>query len=127
MSANYVGVWHSDAKANPEEFRKKLIPIECITFESLMQNLNIDRVDIWVLDVEGAEEAILRGVDFERVNIKTIMMECDVFDPDKNDRKTDLLKTKGYSCQKVGNDCYCTHKSFNPSSKFSEKRSLRIE
>jgi hypothetical protein len=118
MSESYVGVWHSDAKADPEAFRKKLIPIECITFDSLMLNLNVDRVDIWILDVEGAELAVLRGVDFDRVNIKTIVMECDIFDKEKNAKKTELLHSKGYTCKKMFNDCYCTHKTFTPSSKY---------
>lgn len=34
-------------------------------------------IDIWVLDVEGAELDVLHSTDFSEVNVKYICMECD--------------------------------------------------
>ena len=75
-------------------------------------------VDIWVLDVEGAELEVLKGTDFNLVNIKLISIECD----GKGESEKDLAKMKvltenGFLCTVVDRNCMCNHKTFVPSIK----------
>jgi hypothetical protein len=72
---------------------------------------------LWILDVEGAEEEVLQGMDFSKLHIKGICMECDGKDTEKDARKVALLNKEGYLCEQVHLNCMCRHKSFEPSAK----------
>jgi FkbM family methyltransferase len=37
-------------------------PVKCITYKSLIKEYNIDHLDLFVLDVEGHETSVLRGM-----------------------------------------------------------------
>ncbi len=81
----------------------------------LLRELNLQQVDVWILDVEGAEESVLNGVDFTKVKFNAIVMECDGDDNQKNTRKIDILYKYDYDCSVIGRNCMCKHKSFRPS------------
>ena len=61
--------------------------IPCFPIKHVLRYLNVTDVDIWVLDTEGAELAVLRGADFDAVSFKLILMECDGHDPTKDEEK----------------------------------------
>lgn len=90
--------------------------VQCLTVKSLLRQLNVRHIDIWVLDIEGAEESALRGTDFTEVQINAIAMECDEHDLIKNKRKTDIIEANGFRCQLVERNCMCKNKNYNPSS-----------
>lgn len=46
-----------------------------ITFTSLAQKLNINKVDIFVLDVEGYELEVINGINFESIEITNFIIE----------------------------------------------------
>lgn len=117
MSPDYISVWHSEKTKDPEAFAKLVSPISCVNLTSLAENLALTRIDLWILDVEGAEEQILRGVDFNKLNIQTIVMEMDGTDPVKDANKLSILNNNGYTCIKSTADVFCTHKNFKPSRK----------
>ena len=74
-------------------FFKKLIYVNCISLGSLLSNLDITKIDLFSLDVEGNELEVLKSINFNDVNIKYICIE--VWDNDKEKIFT-FLKKKNY-------------------------------
>jgi hypothetical protein len=86
--------------------------VQCLPVGQLFKSLDIKHIDIWVLDVEGAELSALQGVDFSAVQINAIAMECD--GEQKDNACVSLLQSKGYKCQHVLRNCMCKHTSYVP-------------
>jgi hypothetical protein len=67
---------------HPRLFRNRTLihglrEIPCFPVKYLFRYLKLTELDIWVLDTEGSELAVLSGVNFNRIKIKVIIMECD--------------------------------------------------
>mmetsp|Transcript_27866 Transcript_27866/g.28127 ORF Transcript_27866/g.28127 Transcript_27866/m.28127 type:complete len:306 (+) Transcript_27866:39-956(+) len=99
--------------------------IPCTPMKLLLQQIRVRQVDIWILDVEGAEEEALRGTDFLSVHFSVIVMECDDTNFIKNKRKTDLIDRYGYECRLILRNCICKHRRFQSSSR-EVKSELRL-
>ncbi len=56
------------------------------TITSFLDSKNISSVDALFIDVEGYEMEVLKGIDFEKINIGCICVE--------NNRKSDVLPDK---------------------------------
>jgi len=52
-----------------------LIKVKASTLSSILNELNIQNIDFFSLDVEGYEFNVLKGIDFNKVNIKNILIE----------------------------------------------------
>jgi FkbM family methyltransferase len=78
-------------------FLKKLVYVNCINLSSLLSNLNITKIDLLSLDIEGNELEVLKSINFNDVNIEYICIE--VWDKDK-EKIFDFLKNKNYSLKK---------------------------
>jgi len=50
---------------------------------SLLDELNITRIDFWSLDVEGHEIEVLKGVDFKRHRPKYVVIEVRAYNKAK--------------------------------------------
>lgn len=62
------------------------------TLQSLLTKHAIKKVDLFSLDVEGSELSVLKGVDFEVVDIERLLIECrDI------DRMVAFLAQHGYA------------------------------
>lgn len=116
MSASLIRNYHEPI-ANKEVSIDELPTIPCLKFSTLMSLINVPKIDIWVLDVEGAEESVLLGTDFNKVRVDTIVMECDQSDRERDNKKIKILEKNSFTCQLISNDCICKHKSFKPSSR----------
>ena len=138
MSSNFLFGWHKSLwnehaddghyLAGSTEL-KDLTTVECVTISTVFSLLELKRIDLWILDVEGAELAVLESVDWNKISISTIIMEADESSPEKNQKKLDVLTRNGFTCRmSISNaDELCTHKSFIPSSKatfVSENRTV---
>jgi len=108
-SEDRVKGWHADV--NPQT----LPTVQCVPIRYIFQVLAIKWIDIWILDVEGAEEAVLQGTDFNKIKINTIVMECGKNEQIQNKRKLAILATKGYHCEIIGDSAFCRHHRFKPS------------
>lgn len=95
---------------------EELPTIPCLKFSDILTMLNIHKINIWILDIEGAEESALLGTDFSKLHVDVIVMECDNGDKAKDERKRNILMKNDFTCQQIRNDCACHHKSFKPSS-----------
>ena len=98
--------------------------LSCIPIKYILSGFNLKHIDIWVLDVEGAEEEVLAGMDWNLVSISVIMMECDGSDAEKDVRKNATLAAAGFHCLQVYRNCMCKHKDFKPSSLIHEGQAI---
>jgi hypothetical protein len=114
MSESFLKKWHGpiyNKKVNIDD----LPTVQCLPVRNLLQHLGVKHIDLWILDVEGAEESVLKGTDFNAVTINAVAMECDEHDVDKNGRKTSILEANGFSCKLEDRNCMCLNKNFRPS------------
>ncbi len=111
MTPSFIKKWHGpiyNGKVKIED----LPTTQCVPVRKLLRQLNVRHIDVWILDVEGAEESVLNGVDFDEVRINAVAMECDEHDLEKNARKTDILEAHNFQCQLVERNCMCKNKSY---------------
>jgi FkbM family methyltransferase len=54
---------------------KQLIQVKVSTLQSILDELNITRVNFFSLDVEGYELSVLKGIDFNKVKFDLILVE----------------------------------------------------
>ena len=71
----------------------KLTSINVVSLSVLLQHLNITKVDLLSLDVEGYELNVLNGINFKDTQIKYICIE--VWNKDKN-KIFSFLKKNNY-------------------------------
>jgi len=79
------------------------LKIHCGPVSHPLEQLGIQRIDFWSLDVEGSELAILKTVDFDEVQIDIIMAESENRLPKKKHLAEEVrafLKGKGYIIMK---------------------------
>jgi hypothetical protein len=100
MAPSFIQLWHPQLHASPELI-EKLPSVLCLPFRTLVHELNIHHLDIWILDVEGAELMVLQGTDFSKISISTIVMECDRSDAEKDAAKEAILRKNKFSCVHV--------------------------
>lgn len=100
MTPAFLEKWHSRIYANPELI-KTLPTTLCIPVSHLLSELGIHHIDLWILDVEGAELPILEGMDFKKVTVSTIVMECDQGSVKVDEAKQNILLQNGFQCQLV--------------------------
>ena len=116
MAPSFIQMWHPDIYEN-KTLLADLATMHCTTMKGLMRQLALKHIDIWVLDVEGAEESVLRGTDFNTLHVSTIIMECDRHDLEKNKAKLNILEENNFQCTILLRNCFCHHESFVASSK----------
>lgn len=116
MSESFIKKWHGRIYNNKTRI-DDLPTIQCLPVRDLLRELHIKHIDIWILDVEGAEESVLKGTNFLDVRFNAVAMECDEHDIVKNSRKTDILEANGFKCFLVERNCMCRHKDFLPSAR----------
>lgn len=84
-------------KANPN-FIKTLPEVRCAPLHTILAPLCVSHIDLWILDVEGAELDVLMGTDFERVEIDVISAEASDNNPVKNALVIQLLQVRLPMC-----------------------------
>ena len=123
MTPSFLKKWHGKIYNNKTRI-DELPTVQCLPVKSLLREINVKHIDIWILDTEGAEESVLRGTDFDAVRINVVAMECDEHDISKNKRKTDILENNGFKCELIERNCMCRHRLFTPRAA-PEKSALR--
>lgn len=101
MDKGFMGQWHNNLVQHPELIND-LPKINCLPMKNLMPMIGITYVDIWILDVEGAELLVLKGTNFESFHANVIVMECDGNQNGEIDReKMKYLEGLNYNCHRV--------------------------
>lgn len=82
----------------------KTVDVQCFPFYSILLALNIKHIDVFSLDVEGAEVSILETVPFDKVDISMLNVEYQHVRGGSNFLQT-YTESKGYvTVQKVFRD-----------------------
>lgn len=76
------------------------IEIDCLNINDLLQKYQVEKIDYLSIDVEGAEEKILRSIDLNHIYINVITAEN--ADNDKSLRL--YMKERGYTIVNLGTD-----------------------
>ncbi len=56
----------------------------CLPLDAVLNPLGIWHVNFFVLDVEGAELAVLKAIDFSRLSFDVLCVEADGMSPEKD-------------------------------------------
>ena len=55
--------------------KKTIIYVPCFSLNTIMKAINVNKVDYFSLDVEGGELEVLKGIDFNKIQINTLSVE----------------------------------------------------
>lgn len=124
MTPSFMKKWHGKIYNNKTSI-DSLPTVQCLPVKALLRELNVKHIDLWILDTEGSEESVLRGVDFQAVRFNAVAMECDEHDVDKNNRKMGILERNNFDCSVIERNCMCRHRDFVPSKSPFPLTSLR--
>jgi FkbM family methyltransferase len=100
MSPPFLRNWHPNIFQNITKL-DDLMTVPCVQMSHLVAELNIREVDIWILDVEGAELSVLQGTDFENFFVKAVVIECDKSDWVRDRQKQAILEKNQFTCIQV--------------------------
>ena len=120
MDAALLRQYHGELVENRSRV-DELPTLWCAPISALLRQHCVSHVDWWVLDVEGAELDVLRGVDWARVSVDVIVVEEDGRQPDKDAAVRSLLAAAGFIFDgKVRHNAWFRHASFHPHRGHSE-------
>jgi hypothetical protein len=68
----------------------------CIPLQSIIDSTGLLDINLFSLDVEGAEYAVLTTIDWSVTNFEVIVVELDAGNPTKDQQVRDLLERNGY-------------------------------
>ena len=80
-------------KESPENKNTELI--QCFPFYSILLATGRTRVDLFSLDIEGDELAVLKTIPWNKVDIKVVIVEYN-FKQDIKKALVDYMSSKGY-------------------------------
>ena len=104
LETTYKSGWYSWTDDLKQRFdtSRRVITVPCYHIQELLDENEIRHIDYMSIDTEGSEMDIIRAIDFSRVSISVIHVEC----PDYDNRVEtyNFLTTLGYKCVKLGHD-----------------------
>jgi len=101
MDGEYgIGAWSSINRQTYGQqtegaFRSFITPVKASTLSKVLDENGVTKVDFLSLDVEGYELEVLKGIDFEKVDIRFLLVEVNLRDYSLEDMDK-LLVEKGY-------------------------------
>jgi len=121
MAESFVRTWH------PNVFNKTSVQwekihsvsiVKCVPLSTIITETNVKHVNLFILDVEGAELSVLQSIDFNEVVFDVIVVEVEL----KNRADgymlsvTTFLKTVGYDFHnEIGRNAWYIHPGYIPS------------
>lgn len=121
MKRRYENVFSLNGQFNQTILDLELKKVPCLKFTDLMLQIGIHRVNIWFLDVEGAEYVVLQGWDPEIIHVDVLVVET----PTKEMMKPmlNLFDRINYKCDIVSDkyNIWCTAPDFVPKIKLGKQ------
>jgi FkbM family methyltransferase len=71
---------------------QKVVKVKSVKLDTILSELGVDKVDILHVDVEGWEKEVIEGIDFDKVNVKFVVLE----DYRGSGIYNDYMKSRGY-------------------------------
>jgi FkbM family methyltransferase len=97
---------------------KDLPPVPCWPLNRVLGRFGITHIDLFILDVEGAELEVLRPLNFTMLTVDVICVEADGLNPTKDAGVRSLLEAAGYKFLTIwpaGMNMWFARKDFVPS------------
>jgi FkbM family methyltransferase len=96
------------AKDIPDvEERLVTTTVPCVTFDSLRARYEVERVDLLLVDTEGYDWELLRGIDLQGVRPRLVIYEHFHLDPDDRAEALARFAELGYETLEEGFDTFC--------------------
>ncbi len=92
---------HKDSIPDIEDYMIEEV-VEGISFKSLSEAAAIDKIDMILVDAEGADFDILSQIDFDRYHPDLIIYEHSHLPADQRAEAVSLLQRRGYKIRPVG-------------------------
>jgi FkbM family methyltransferase len=99
MSDNLKNAYWPKADVNS----MPLVP--CRPLGPLLSMFGVTHIDLWVLDVEGAELEVLKTFDFKAITVDVVCIEQDGGNPEKDKAVRELMKKEGYELDLMNQVC----------------------
>jgi FkbM family methyltransferase len=95
----FMNRWHRNESHGPT--------VSCIPIQSIIDSTGIIDIDLFSLDVEGAEAAVLETLDFSVTNIRVLLVELDGSNKSKDEKVRSLILSHGFviSNGSINNAC----------------------
>lgn len=81
--------------------------VPCVTFETLCRKHDVEHVDLLLLDTEGYDYEILKGIDFVRHRPRLVAYEHYHLSPRQRSECRTYLEGLGYETMEEGFDTWC--------------------
>jgi FkbM family methyltransferase len=81
--------------------------VPSLTFESLCRKHGIRELDLLLIDAQGYDYEIIKGIDFERHRPRLLIYESILFSGDEREETTAYLEGLGYEMMYEGIDTWC--------------------
>jgi FkbM family methyltransferase len=62
---------------------KKIVYVPCFSLHTILKAINVNKVDYFSLDVEGGELEVLKGINFEKIQITSFSVEHNNYNEQK--------------------------------------------
>jgi FkbM family methyltransferase len=116
MSEAFLRMWHPQLTDLTDLSRYP--SVACVPLSYILSEVDVQHVNLFVLDVEGAELSVLESVDWSSTVFDVIVVEADGNAPTKDQAVIDMLVGLGYVYEehRHPNDWFL-HRDFKPSSR----------
>ena len=85
-------------------FSGKIIKVEADTLDNIVAELNIKKVDVLLMNIEGAEMEALKGAEETLKKVKRISIDC--HSRELKDKVINFLRARGFTVQVEGSDVH---------------------
>jgi FkbM family methyltransferase len=89
------------------EARLRTAELPCLTYPSLLARHGVERVDLVVIDTEGSDFAIVRGLELERRRPRLLVYEHFHLSPEDRRACLEHVRAAGYEAMEEGFDTFC--------------------
>jgi FkbM family methyltransferase len=96
-----------DAPFHDIESRIERTEVQSLTFESLCRKHSIRELDLLLIDAEGYDYEIIKGIDFERHRPRLLIYENNHLSADELERSRAYLEGLGYETRDEDIDTWC--------------------
>ena len=87
-SQSFLEDWHKNDSEG--------LVVSCIPIQSIIESTGLLDIDLFSLDVEGAELAVLETLDFSNTNIRVLVVELDQSNMAKDEGVRRLILSQGF-------------------------------
>jgi FkbM family methyltransferase len=91
MPKQLINHWHKNSRNGSHGER-----VDCIPIQYIIDSTALHDIDLFSLDVEGSELAVLKTLDFQATNIRVIIVEVDGHNKEKDEKVRSLILSNDF-------------------------------